>query len=49
MKEYFDTKEEAEEYRQKHELYARTVEYLTSRGKYALVFNIKAQVGGEDD
>lgn len=43
MKEYFDTKEEAEEYRQKHELYARSVEYSTSCKKWMLVFPIKAQ------
>ena len=42
MKQYFDTKEEAEEYRQKHGLYARVAE-LTSIGKWALVFPIKAQ------
>lgn len=43
MKEYFDTKAEAEEYRKKHELYARSVEYSTSRNKWMLVFPIKAQ------
>ena len=43
MKQYFDTKEEAEEYRKKHELYTRSAEYLTSIGKWALVYPLKAK------
>lgn len=48
MKEYFNTKEEAEEYKQKHELYQRTVEYIPYRDKYALIFKIKAHVAGKE-
>lgn len=44
MKQYFDTKEEAEQYREKHELYARTVEFIPYLDKYVLNFNIKAKV-----
>jgi hypothetical protein len=42
VKEYFDTLEEAENYKQKHELTARTVEYIPCLRKWALVFPIKA-------
>lgn len=49
VKEYFDTEKEAEEYRQAHELYARKVEYIPCRGKYALVFPIKALRNGSND
>lgn len=49
MKEYFDTKEEAENYRLSHELYARAVEYIPCREKYALVFPIKALSIGSND
>ena len=47
MKNYFDTREKAEEYRQKEELYAMVPEYLTCFGKWALVFKIKATTNGE--
>ena len=47
MKNYFDTREEAEEYRQKKELYVMVPEYLTCFGKWALVFQIKATTKGE--
>lgn len=42
MKEYFETKEEAEQYRVKHQLYVRVAEYITCRNKWALVFDIPA-------
>ena len=47
MKNYFDTREKAEEYRQKEELYVMVPEYLTCFGKWALVFKIKATTNGE--
>ena len=47
MKNYFNTREEAEEYRQKKELYIRVPEYLPCFGKWALVFPIKATTKGE--
>lgn len=47
MKEYFDTRKEAEEYRQKKQLYVRVPEYLPCFGTWALVFPIKATLGGE--
>ena len=43
MKQHFDTKEEAEEYRQKYELYARSAEYLSYIGKWVLVYPLKAK------
>jgi hypothetical protein len=42
MKNYFNTKEEAERYRVKHELWVRVAEYIVCRNKWALVFPIKA-------
>lgn len=47
MKNYFETREEAEEYRQEKELYVRAPEYLPCFGKWALVFKIKATTNGE--
>ena len=47
MKNYFDTREEAEKYRQKKELYVMVPEYLPCFGKWALVFPIKATTKGE--
>ena len=47
MKNYFNTREEAEEYRQEKELYIRVPEYLPCFGKWALVFQIKATTKGE--
>ena len=47
MKNYFETREEAEEYRQKKQLYVMVPEYLTCFGKWALVFKIKATTNGE--
>lgn len=47
MKEYFDTREEAEEYRKKKELYVRAPEYLPCFKKWALVFQIEVKPGGE--
>jgi len=41
MKNLFDTKEEAEAYKIKHELYVRVPEYIKFRKKWALVFPIK--------
>ena len=49
MKEYFDTREEAEEYRKKKELYVRAPEYLPCFNKWALVFQIKATTKGEPE
>lgn len=46
---YFDTREEAEEYRIKHEHKAMVAEFITSRQKWALVFPIKAIRPGSDD
>ena len=42
MKNYFNTKEEAEAYRAEHELYVRVAEYLPCVQKWALVFPLKA-------
>lgn len=42
MKNLFNTKEEAKEYREKHQLWARVPEYIEFRKKWALVFPIKA-------
>jgi len=39
---YFNSKEEAEEYKLKHEHYVMVVEYIKCVGKWALVFNLKA-------
>jgi len=44
MKEYFDTEEEAKEYKEKHQLYVRIPEYIKFRNKWALVFPIKAHL-----
>lgn len=41
---YFDTKEQAEKYRDKHEHYVMIAEYISCVGKWALVFNLKAQI-----
>lgn len=42
MKEYFDTKQEAAEYKLLHELHQREPIYIAVRGKWALTFPIKA-------
>ena len=42
MKNYFNTKEEAEAYRVKHELWIRVPEYIEFRKKWVLVFPLKA-------
>jgi len=42
MKNYFNTKEEAEEYKEKHQLYVRVPEYIVCMNKWALVFPLKA-------
>ena len=47
MKNYFDTREEAEEYRKNKELYVMVPEYLPCFGKWALVFPIKATTNRE--
>lgn len=44
MKNYFETREEAEEYRKKKELYVRVPEFLPCIGKWALVFPLKAKI-----
>ena len=44
MKNYFYTREEAEEYRREKELYVRVPEYLPCFGKWALVFPIEAKI-----
>ena len=38
---YFDTKEEAEKYRDDHEHYVMVAEYIDCRKKWALVFQVK--------
>jgi hypothetical protein len=43
MKNYFNTREEAEKYRVKHELWVKVPEYIKCVKKWALVFPIKAQ------
>ena len=43
MKNYFETREEAEEYRKKKELYVRVPKYLPCFEKWALVFPLKAK------
>ena len=37
----FKTKEEAEKYREKHELYVMVAEYIPCRRKWALIFPLK--------
>lgn len=44
MKNYFNSKEEAEAYRIKYELWVRVPEYIACRNKWALVFPLKAQI-----
>ena len=41
-KTYFISKEEAEEYRASHKLYARKAEYLPCVDRWALVFDIRS-------
>lgn len=44
MKSYFGTEQEANNYKEKHQLFGRVPEYIQSAGKWALVFPIKAHV-----
>lgn len=44
MKEYFSTKEAAEDYKQKHQLSQREPEYIPFRNAWALVFPIPAKI-----
>jgi hypothetical protein len=44
MKNHFDTREEAEKYKQDHELFIMTVEYIPCFEKWALVFPLKAYI-----
>jgi hypothetical protein len=48
MKNLFNTKEEAEAYRVKHELWVRVPEYITCRNKWALVFPLKCCLSYND-
>lgn len=41
---YFDTKEDAEKYREDHKHYAMVAEYIPCRGKWALVFPLNARI-----
>lgn len=41
MKNLFNTKEEAEQYRVDHELWVMVPEYITCRKKWALIFLVK--------
>ena len=43
-KNLFETKEEAEKYKEKHQLYVRVPEYIPCRKKWALVFPIKCKL-----
>lgn len=42
MTEYFSTREEADAYKRKNEIFQRVAEYIPARGKWALVFDIPA-------
>lgn len=41
---YFETKEEAEKYKEEHEHYVMVAEYIECVKKWALVFDVKAQI-----
>lgn len=44
MKQWFKTEQEANEYKEKHQLFARVPEYIKGYEKWALVFPLKAHV-----
>jgi hypothetical protein len=49
MKNNFKTKEEAIEYRDKHQLYNRIPVYIACFQKWSLVFDIKPNVNKEEN
>ena len=47
MKEYFNTKEEAEAYKEKRQLFPYAAEYIAVRNKWALVFPLPTTTAEE--